>query len=113
MLTKKLDSNEDQLKTYLELMDRGENRALKYMDMQRGDDGHVEIDPEHPWASLAVQTASKGVNALIDIFKAGAPAFQEMIAQRIGKQREAVTRQDLTVLADELKHVEPLRPQQS
>jgi hypothetical protein len=110
LLTKKLDSGDDQLKTYLDLMDRGEARAMKMVDMMRGDDGHVEIDPEHPWMSLGAQVATRGINALIDIFRTGAPAIQEMIANRVGKPRDAVTQQDLSVLADQLKTVQPLRP---
>lgn len=111
LLTKKLDSGDDQLKTYLDLMDRGEARAMKMVDMMRGgDDGHVEIDPEHPWMSLGAQVATRGINALIDIFRTGAPAIQELIASRVGKPRDAVTQQDLSVLADQLQTVRPLRP---
>jgi hypothetical protein len=108
LIDKQASNPMEQAKMMMDLQQHGEDRAMKMMEMfrDRGDDDDMNLDPAHPWSSLALE----GFKTLVSAFKSGAPEIVKMIASRTGKPAEQVTEADLKNLYAQMQQMPPQQP---
>jgi hypothetical protein len=77
----------------MDMQEKGEERAMRQMEMLRGQDD-PDIDPNNIWGSVLAQ----GVGALVKMFREASPHIAQMIAGKVGKPAEQVSDADLAQL---------------